>query len=231
MDKLAVRPEETRKFRATIEKAKGMTAALGRFRTRVANSSAWLESAADSISLVRANCAPKQQHPERSNDSGCAKSDEAFLRLIALRDKRLAKNARVEYIDGKRYEWAPGMVADRRSSSISSTFAPTPNRYGILGAWDDADSAETTHRAVRFDEQGVRHPTREEARPKKLWTLPPSVRAQNAKEYHTGNDRRNSERELFTDIEAVKELMEVKNMCEHQKKVVVDRRKISRRPR
>ena len=83
VDKLAVRPEETRKFRATIEKAKGMTAALGRFRTRVANSSAWLESAADSIASVRANRAPKQQHPERSNDSGCAKSDEAFLRLIA----------------------------------------------------------------------------------------------------------------------------------------------------
>ena len=34
VDKLAVRPEETRKFRATIEKAKGMTAALARFRTR-----------------------------------------------------------------------------------------------------------------------------------------------------------------------------------------------------
>ena len=58
--------------------------------------------------------------------------DEEFLKLIELRDARLAKNARVEYIDGKRYEWAPGNVAGQRNSSLSLTFVPTPNFYDFL---------------------------------------------------------------------------------------------------
>ena len=66
-------------------------------------------------------------HPDRSTNSGCIKLDKEFLQLIKLRDERLAKNARVEYINGKKYEWSAGTVAAQRRSSLSSTFAPTPN--------------------------------------------------------------------------------------------------------
>ena len=75
------------------------------------------------------------------------------------------------------------------------------------------------------------HPTREKARPSKAFTLPPSVRAQTAKDYHTECDRRNSKRELLADSAAIKELMEVKERPQHQEQVVVQRRKIGRRPR
>ena len=67
------------------------------------------------------------------------KLDAEFQRLIALRDERLAKKARIEYINGKKYEWSPGSVADQRSSSISSSFAPTPNYYRTLRDWDNAE--------------------------------------------------------------------------------------------
>ena len=77
----------------------------------------------------------RKQHPAQPASSGSIKVDEEFLKLIELRDARLAKNARVEYIDGKRYEWAPGNVAGQRNSSLSATFAPTPNFYDVL---DDA---------------------------------------------------------------------------------------------
>ena len=43
-------------------------------------------------------------HQQRDANGGCTKLDEEFLQLIKLRDKRLAKNARVEYIDGEKYE-------------------------------------------------------------------------------------------------------------------------------
>ena len=42
-------------------------------------------------------------------------SEEGFLQLIKLRNARLAKNARVKYINGKRYECEPGTVADQRT--------------------------------------------------------------------------------------------------------------------
>ena len=211
VDKLAARPEETERFRAGIGRAKKMTGALDKLHKHVENSCAWLGSA--------------------SSITKSLESKEGLLRLIKMRDERLAKNARVEYIDGKKYTWAPGTVANQRNASISSTFAPTPNRYGALNDWDDEDCAETASRVVHFEERGARHPTREEARPSKDFKLPPSVRAQTTKGYHTQNDRRNSERELLADSEAIKEFLEVKEMPDHQEKVVVQRRKIGRRPR
>ena len=118
--------------------------------------------------------------------------------------------------------WAPGAVRNRHNSSISSTFATTPNRYGILGNWDDADCAETIRRVVHFDEQGVlRHPTWKEAWPLKDFKLPPSVRAQTTKGYHTQKDRSNSEEELLANRAAIKELLVMKEMPSHQKQVVV----------
>ena len=57
------------------------------------------------------------------------------------------------------------------------------------------------------------------------------MRAQTTKGYHTEIDRRDSERALLADSAAIKELVEVKEMPKHQKKVVVPRRKINRRPR
>ena len=77
----------------------------------------------------------RKQHPAQPASSGSITPDEEFLKLIELRDARLAKNARVEYIDGKRYEWAPGNVAGQRNSSLLATFTPTPNFYDVL---DDA---------------------------------------------------------------------------------------------
>ena len=76
----------------------------------------------------------RQQHA-RATNSGSITPDEEFLKLNELRDAKLAKNARVEYINGKKYEWSPGNVAGQRNSSLSSTFAPTPNFYDVL---DDA---------------------------------------------------------------------------------------------
>ena len=73
----------------------------------------------------------RQQHAQSTN-SGSSKPDEELLKLIKLRDARLAKNARVEYINGEKYEWSPGNVAGQRNSSLSSTFAPTPNFYDVL---------------------------------------------------------------------------------------------------
>ena len=64
--------------------------------------------------------------------------EEGYLKLIKLKDKRLAKNARVEYINGRKYEWGPGNVAGQCNSSLSSTFAPTPNFYDVLEDSDDA---------------------------------------------------------------------------------------------
>ena len=155
--------------------------------------------------------------------------EEGFLRLIKLRNERLAKNRRVEYIDGKKHVWAPGTVAGRSTASITDTFAPTPNRYSALNEWDDDECAGAPQRRVQFSGHPD-HPTREEARPSEAFQLPPSVRAQNAKDYHTTADRRNSERELLGDSAAIKELMEVREMPKHQDRVVVPRQKIGRRP-
>ena len=125
---------------------------------------------------------PALEDQQRDANRGCTKLDEEFLQLIKLRDKRLAKNARVEYIDGKKYEWSPGAVADQRSASLSATFAPTPNYYGVLDDSDDAVRAtsaqqsrgtinreqeaalvinrptDSKHRAIKID--GDRHPVR-----------------------------------------------------------------------
>ena len=60
----------------------------------------------------------REQQPAQPTSSGSIKPDEEFLKLIKLRDARLAKNAQAEYIDGKRYEWAPGNVAGQRNSSL-----------------------------------------------------------------------------------------------------------------
>ena len=98
VEKLAVRPEETERFRAGIERAKKMAADLGRFKRRVDYSCAWLGSAGSSIESLR--------------------SAEGFQRLIKLRDERLAKNPRVEYIDGRKYVWAPGAVADQCNATM-----------------------------------------------------------------------------------------------------------------
>ena len=82
-------------------------------------------------------------------------------------------------------------------------------------------------RNVRFEERGVHHPTREKtARPSKEWMLPMGARAQYIGRFHTGADKRASEQKLLADSAAIKEFVEVKRMCNHQKKVVVARRKI-----
>ena len=114
--------------------------------------------------------------------------------------------------------WAPGTVAGRSTASITATFAPTPNRYSALNEWDDDECAGTTQRKVQFSGHPD-HPTREGARPSEAFTLPPSVRAQTAKDYRTMNDRRNSKRELLANSAAIKELMEVKEMCSHQERL------------
>ena len=75
-------------------------------------------------------------------------------------------------------------------------------------------------RNVRFEERGVHHPTREKtARPSIEWMLPLGARAQYIGRFHTGADKRTSEQKLLADSAAIKELMGVKRMCDHQKKV------------
>ena len=44
----------------------------------------------------------REQHPAQPTSSGSIKPDEEFLKLIKLWDARLAKNARVKYVDGKK---------------------------------------------------------------------------------------------------------------------------------
>ena len=140
-------------------------------------SCAWLDTADSRLNELRALRAPKQQP---TKVSGCAKLEEGFLRLVKLRDERLARNRQVEYIDGKKHVWAPGTVAGRSGASISATFPPTPNRYSALDEWDDEESAEITGRTVRFSGHPD-HPTRQKARPLNAFKLPPSVLAQTTK--------------------------------------------------
>ena len=56
--------------------------------------------------------------------------------------------------------------------------------------------------------------------------LPPEARTQYIGRFHTRADKRASEQKLLADSAAIKEFVEVKRMCNHQKKVVVARRKI-----
>ena len=143
VDRLGHIPEETERFRAVVEEAKEKHRLLERFSKYIIHSCAWLDSADSRLNRLRTNRVPKQQPTKRLDVSGCAKLEEGFLRLIELRNERLAKNRRVEYIEGKKHVWAPGKVAGRSSSSISATFAPTPNRYSVLDEWDDEECAET----------------------------------------------------------------------------------------
>ena len=176
VDRLGHIPEETERFRAVVEEAKEKHRLLERFSKYLILSCAWLDSADGRLKELSANRAPKQQPTKRPDVKGCAKLEEGFLRLVKLRDERLAKNRRVEYIDGKKHVWAPGTVAGRSSSGISATFAPTPNRYSVLNEWDDDKCAGTTQRKVQFSGHPD-NPTQEEARPSEAFKLPPLVRA------------------------------------------------------
>ena len=141
----------------------------------------------------------------------------------------------------EKYIWQPGVVQNKHSVASLPRLS-APNYYQILvdtplprseNPTPACPKRETTRPVVHFEERGVRHPTRENTRPKKEWTLPPLVRAQITTNYHTGEDKRNSERELLSNSAALMEFLDVKlkQMCSGQKKVVVARRKISCKPR
>ena len=92
LDKLGHIPAETERFRAGMEEAEEKRRLLERFRKYLIHSCAWLDTANSRLEGLRANRAPKQQPTERPDIRGCTKLEEGFLRLITLRDERLAKD-------------------------------------------------------------------------------------------------------------------------------------------
>ena len=150
-----------------------------------------------------------------------------------------AANEKKGRSEEEEYIWQPGVVQNKHSVASLPSLS-TPNYFQMLldappsrpeNPPSVCPKRKTTRPVVHFDERGVRHPTRENARPSYEWALPPSVRAQTAPNYHTREDKRNSERELLSDSAALEEFSKVKHMCRGQKKVVVARRKISCKPR